>query len=38
VLSYFMHNLGAYRIDRRIRARVYKQVLKTYHTVVLERG
>lgn len=38
IISFFMHNLGAYRIDRRIRARVYKQVLKTYSTVVLERG
>ncbi len=30
VLSFFMHNLGAYRVDRRIRHNLYKDVLKTY--------
>ncbi len=38
VLSFFMHNLGAYRVDRRIRAQVYKDVLKTYSCLMLERG
>jgi len=37
-LSYFMHNLGAYKVDRRIRHQLYKEVLKTYSTVLLERG
>ena len=38
ILSYFMHNLGAYRVDRRLRHALYKDVLKTYSTVVLERN
>jgi glycerol-3-phosphate O-acyltransferase len=38
VLSYFMHNLGAYRVDRRLRHALYKDVLKTYSTVMLEHG
>ncbi len=38
LLSFFMHNLGAYRVDRRIRHGLYKDVLKTYSCVVLERG
>jgi glycerol-3-phosphate O-acyltransferase len=38
VLSFFMHNLGAYRVDRRIKHNLYKDVLKTYSTVLLERG
>lgn len=38
VLSYFMHNLGAYRVDRRLRHALYKEVLKTYSCVLLERG
>jgi glycerol-3-phosphate O-acyltransferase len=38
VLSYFMHNLGAYRVDRRLRHSLYKDVLKAYSTVLLERG
>ncbi len=38
ILSYFMHNLGAYRVDRRIRHGIYKEVLKAYSCVVLERG
>jgi glycerol-3-phosphate O-acyltransferase len=37
-ISYFMHNLGAYRVDRRLRHALYKDVLKTYSTVLLERG
>jgi glycerol-3-phosphate O-acyltransferase len=38
VLSFFMHNLGAYRVDRRIRHGLYKEVLKAYSCVLLERG
>jgi glycerol-3-phosphate O-acyltransferase len=38
VLSFFMHNLGAYRVDRRLRHSLYKDVLKTYSGVLIERG
>lgn len=38
ILSFFMHNLGAYRVDRRLRHNLYKDVLKTYSCVLLERG
>lgn len=38
VLSYFMHNLGAYKVDRRIRNNLYKDILKMYSTVILERN
>lgn len=38
VLSFFMHNLGAYRVDRRLKHALYKDVLKTYSAVLLERG
>ncbi|MGH7270190.1 MAG: 1-acyl-sn-glycerol-3-phosphate acyltransferase, partial [Polyangiaceae bacterium] len=38
LLSFFMHNLGAYRVDRRLRHGLYKEVLKAYSCVVLERG
>ena len=38
LLSYFMHNLGAYRVDRRLKHRLYKDVLKTYSSVLIERG
>jgi glycerol-3-phosphate O-acyltransferase len=38
VLSYFMHNLGAYRVDRRLRHGLYKDVLKCYSSVLIERG
>jgi glycerol-3-phosphate O-acyltransferase len=37
-LSFFMHNLGAYRVDRRLKHGLYKDVLKAYSCVVLERG
>ncbi|MBW1870784.1 MAG: 1-acyl-sn-glycerol-3-phosphate acyltransferase [Deltaproteobacteria bacterium] len=30
LMGFFMHNLGAYTVDRRKRAPVYKDVLKTY--------
>jgi glycerol-3-phosphate O-acyltransferase len=38
VLSFFMHNLGAYRVDRRLKHALYKDVLKTYSCVMIERG
>lgn len=38
IISFFMHNLGAYRVDRRIRARLYKDVLKAYSSIMVERG
>jgi glycerol-3-phosphate O-acyltransferase len=37
-LSFFMHNLGAYKVDRRIKHTLYKDLLKTYSEVLLERG
>ena len=37
-LSFFMQNLGAYRVDRRIKHGLYKEVLKTYSAVLIERG
>lgn len=37
-ISYFMHNLGAYRVDRRLKFGLYKDVLKEYSTALLERG
>lgn len=36
--SFFMQNLGAYKVDRRIRHSIYKEVLKVYSQVLLERG
>ncbi len=38
VLSFFMSNLGAYKVDRRKKAALYKAVLKQYSTVALELG
>jgi glycerol-3-phosphate O-acyltransferase len=38
LISFFMHNLGAYRVDRRVKAQLYKEVLKTYSSVMIERG
>ena len=38
IVSFFMHNLGAYRVDRRIRVRLYKEILKLYSQVIIERG
>ncbi len=38
LISFFMHNLGAYRVDRRIQALLYKDVLKTYSCMMIERG
>ena len=38
LISYFMHNLGAYTVDRRKTCPLYKQVLKEYATLTLEYG
>ena len=38
IISFFMHNLGAYRVDRRVKAGLYKLILKTYSAVIIERG
>jgi glycerol-3-phosphate O-acyltransferase len=38
IISFFMHNLGAYRIDRRVKADLYKDALKIYSAVMIERG
>jgi glycerol-3-phosphate O-acyltransferase len=38
IISFFMHNLGAYRVDRRIRVTLYKEILKEYSQVMIERG
>jgi glycerol-3-phosphate O-acyltransferase len=38
IVSFFMHNLGAYRVDRRVKSALYKDVLKMYSCVMIERG
>ena len=38
VMGFFMRNLGAYRVDRRIKNAVYLDVLKEYATVLSEFG
>lgn len=38
MMSFFMQNLGAYKVDRRIKHDLYKQILKNYSQVLLERG
>ena len=38
LLSFFMQNLGAYRVDRRKKAVLYKDVLKEYATCSMEMG
>ncbi|MFH2009801.1 MAG: 1-acyl-sn-glycerol-3-phosphate acyltransferase [bacterium] len=38
LISFFMHNLGAYKVDRRKKAALYKRVLKEYATVSMEYG
>jgi len=38
VLSYFMNNLGAYKVDRRLKHNLYKDILKIYSTVILEKN
>jgi glycerol-3-phosphate O-acyltransferase len=37
LLSYFMDNLGAYRVDRAKKHRLYKETLKEYSVLALER-
>ena len=36
--SFFMHNLGAYKVDRRLNHAMYKGVLKLYSQVLIEKG
>jgi len=38
MLSFFMRNLGAYRVDRRKTAPIYKDILKEYASVSIEKG
>jgi len=38
VFGFFMHNLGAYKVDRRKKTAIYKDVLKTYAGVTMELG
>ena len=38
ILSFFMRNLGAYRVDRKKNARLYKDVLKMYAVCACEYG
>lgn len=38
LLSFFLHNLGAYTVDRLNQDPVYKRVLKTYAMLTLEHG
>lgn len=38
MLGFFMRNLGAYRVDRRKKAQLYKEVLKEYATLSMEYG
>jgi glycerol-3-phosphate O-acyltransferase len=38
LISFFMHNLGAYKVDRRKTAVLYKDVLKEYATCSMEMG
>ncbi|MDX9721126.1 MAG: 1-acyl-sn-glycerol-3-phosphate acyltransferase [Myxococcota bacterium] len=38
LVGFFMHRLGAYRVDRRKTATLYKEVLKSYSGLSLEMG
>lgn len=38
MMSFFMQNLGAYKVDRRKQAQLYKEMLKEYATVSMEMG
>lgn len=38
MIGYFMHNLGAYTVDRKKTDPLYKEVLKSYAAVTLELG
>ena len=37
-LSKFMHNIGAYKVDRRRKHRLYLETLKSYSTIALTEG
>jgi glycerol-3-phosphate O-acyltransferase len=37
-LGFFMRNLGAYKVDRRKKAPLYKEILKTYAGCTMEMG
>jgi glycerol-3-phosphate O-acyltransferase len=38
ILAFFMNRLGAYKVDRRKKNRIYLQALKAYSTTALEEG
>jgi len=38
ILAYFMNRLGAYKVDRRKKNKIYLQALKAYSTSALEEG
>ena len=38
MMAFFMNNLGAYRVDRRIKTALYTSVLKTYAGCTMELG
>ncbi len=38
LIGFFMHNLGAYKVDRRKKAPIYKDVLKSYAGCSIELG
>ncbi len=38
LMSYFMNRLGAYKLDRRKKNKIYLEVLKTYSTELLTEG
>lgn len=38
ILAFFMNRLGAYRIDRRKKSKVYLETLKAYSTLSMKRG
>lgn len=38
IISYFMNNLGAYKVDRKKKSLLYKEILKEYATVSIEYG
>ncbi|MFK7947659.1 MAG: 1-acyl-sn-glycerol-3-phosphate acyltransferase, partial [Saprospiraceae bacterium] len=38
VLAFFMNRLGAYRIDRRKKSKLYIETLKSYSTLSIKRG
>lgn len=38
ITGFFLQNLGAYKVDRKLKHTIYKDVLKEYSQVLLERG